>query len=74
MKPDKRISIKDYRWWKTPKIQIVQTLFSSIRQYYVRMNLTDILAIKSGYFVGTCRAISRQMAAFRCGDPSKCQV
>jgi hypothetical protein len=39
MKPDKRISIKDYRWWKTPKIQIVQTLFSSIRQYYVRMNL-----------------------------------
>ena len=35
--------------------------------------LTDILAIKTGYFIGTCRAISRSMPAFRCGGPLKCR-
>ena len=35
---------------------------------------TDILAIKTGSFVGTCRAIFKQMLAIRCSDSSKCQV
>jgi len=33
MKPDIRISIKDYRRGKNLKIKLVQTPFSSIRQF-----------------------------------------
>jgi len=38
MKPDLRISIKDYRRDKNLKIQLVRVPFTTARQYWVRMN------------------------------------
>jgi len=37
MKPDMRISIKDYRRSKNLKIQLIQLPFSTSRQFWVRM-------------------------------------
>ena len=38
MKPDLRISIKDYRRNKNLKIQLLRVPFARARQFYVRMN------------------------------------
>jgi len=38
MKPDMRISIKDYRRNKNLKIQLIQVPFSASRQFWVQMN------------------------------------
>jgi hypothetical protein len=37
MKPDMRISIKDYRRNKNLKIQLIQVPFSASRQFWVQM-------------------------------------